>query len=68
MTNQRGSEAMSTEIEQLEREIAERVTKLQALRKPLSRAEIRELAKNDPDAFNDKLDRGEIDLSALKGD
>lgn len=59
---------MSTEIEQLEREIAERVSKLQALKRPMSRDEIRDLAKNSPDAFNDKLDRGEIDLSALKED
>jgi hypothetical protein len=56
---------MSTEIQQLEREIAERVSKLAALKRPMSRDEIRDLAKNSPDTFNAKLDAGEIDLAAM---
>ena len=54
-----------TEEERLAREIAERQERLQELRKPMTRDEVRELARSDPDAFNAKVDAGLVPASAL---
>ncbi len=53
------------EITRLEHEIAERTERLQALKKPMTPAEMRELARNDPDAFNRRVDAGLVPASAL---
>ena len=56
-----------TETERLMREIAERTERLQELRKPMSRDEVRELARTDPDEFNRRADAGLVPASALGG-
>jgi len=56
-----------TEDEQarLEREIAERLQRLEALKKPMTPAETRELARTDPDEFNRRVDGGFVPASVL---
>lgn len=56
-----------TEDEQarLEREIAERLQRLEALKKPMTPAETRELARTDPEAFNRRVDAGLVPAAAL---
>jgi hypothetical protein len=54
-----------SEIQRLEKEIADRAVKLAALRKPPTREEIRALAKDSPDEFNRRLDAGEINLAQM---
>jgi len=53
------------EIIRLEREIAEKTARLQALKQPMSLAETRELARTDPDEFNRRADAGLVPVSAL---
>lgn len=53
------------EITQLEREIAERVERLNALKKPMTAAELRQLAKDDPIEFNRRFDAGLVPAAAL---
>lgn len=45
-----------TEEQRLEREIAERLAALDALRAPMTRAEAAELARSNPDEFNRRVD------------